>query len=100
MEMGQKDAINLAGIESHFVDVARAGVAGIKHKHLLASNDQRAWAASLVVWHGRASATDCHVQAVGQVTQRIAGKTLCSHAFGNGHTEGRACQIQTGSKQA
>ena len=52
MEVGQKDTVNLAGIETHFVDVARAGVAGIKYKHLLASNDQGARAASLVVWHG------------------------------------------------
>ena len=52
MKVREENALNVARIEAHFVDISCTGVAGVKHKKLLACNDQGAGAAALVIRHG------------------------------------------------
>ena len=65
VEVCEEDALNVACIETHFVDVSRTGVACIKNKKLLSSNDQGTRPAPFVIRHGGACAANSNVQTIG-----------------------------------
>jgi hypothetical protein len=94
MKVREENALNVARIEAHFVDISCTGVAGVKHKKLLACNDQGAWAAALVIRHGGACATHGNVQTIGKIFEGVAAHSLRCDALGYEHGDGFSEGVQ------